>query len=268
MTSGLMLLYDGIGEIMRKLPKAIKTLVEGKNWQKDEVGESHSSVYLYDDYVLKIGEINQENNREYEILSWLSDKLDVPRVILFEKTRKKTYLLMSKIEGKPAFKLPYEEAIQLACEGLRRLWMIDTSTFPYLNSKKDALDFVKNNVELHEKELMEYADKKTYQNSPFKNPKELYSWIEENYPDKEKTVFSHGDYFLPNIIIKDHHIAGFIDFGLAGLYPKERDIAQLIKSLQYNYKNETRHHELISRHLDPGIDWDLVEYFKLYDELV
>lgn len=253
---------------MRKLPKNIQRFVEGKKYHIDDVGSSKTLVYLYDDCVLKIGEINQENIREYEMLVWLSHHLEVPKVIHFEKTRKKTYLLMSRIDGQPLFSLPYEEAVMLACKGLKQLWMIDTSSFPYANSKKDALDYVKYNVDHYENELMNYADPDTFQNSPYKNPKELYAWIEGHYPDHEKTVFSHGDYFLPNILVKNHHIMGFIDFGLAGLYPKERDIAQLIKSLSYNYKNEIRHHELVSKYLHVEINWNLVDYFKLYDELI
>ena len=81
-------------------------------------------------------------------------------------------------------------------------------------------------------------------------------------------MFSHGDYFLPNILVKHQRIMGFIDFGLAGLYPKERDIAQLIKSLKINYQHEKRHQALISNMLEVDINWDLVDYFKLYDELI
>ncbi len=115
---------------------------------------------------------------------------------------------------------------------------------------------------------MKYADQETYQNSAFMNPKELCIWLEQYYPEHEKNVFSHGVYFLPNILVRNHNIVGFIDLGLAGLYPKERDIAQLIKSLTYNYQTKTNHHELISKYLDVDIKWDIVHYFKLYDELI
>lgn len=253
---------------MRKLPKSIQNLVSGKPFEKDHLGESHSSVYLFADCVLKISSICQEAIMEYEILSWLADKIPVPKVIYFEKTKKKTYLLMSRIDGKPSLTLPYEDAIFIACQGLKMLWSIDTSTFPYSNSKEYAIDFIKYNVNHFEEELKRYADKETYHNSAFKNPKELCIWLEQHYPEHEKNVFSHGDYFLPNILVRNHNIVGFIDFGLAGLYPKERDIAQLIKSLQYNYQTEINHNELISKCLSVEINWNLVHYFKLYDELI
>ena len=253
---------------MKKLPKSIQNLICGKPYEKDNLGESHSSVYLFDDCVLKISRISQEAIREYEILLWLADKLPVPKVIYYEKTKKKTYLLMSRIDGKPSLTLPYEDAIVAACRGLKMLWNIDTSTFPYSNSKEYAIDFIKHNVDQYEEELKRYADEGTYQNSTFKNPKELCIWLEQNYPEHEKNVFSHGDYFLPNILVKNHDIVGFIDFGLAGLSPKERDIAQLMKSLNINYPTETNHNEMLMKYLNENIKWDLVHYFKLYDELI
>ena len=253
---------------MQKLPKSIQNLISGDLFEKDNLGESRSSVYLFRDCVLKISRISQEAIREYEMLSWLADKLPVPKVIYFEKTKKKTYLLMSRIDGQPALTLPYEDAIFTACQGLKMLWSIDTSTFPYSNSKEYALDYIKHNVDHHEEELIKYADKETYQNSAFMNPKELFIWLGKHYPDHEKNVFSHGDYFLPNILDRNRKVVGFIDFGLAGLYPKERDIAQLIKSLKYNYQTETNHHELISKNLSVDIKWDIVQYFTLYDEMI
>jgi len=253
---------------MMRVPKSIKKYIEGKNYHVDKIGQSRTSVYIFDEFVLKIGTINQENIREYEMLLWLVDKLEVPKVIHFEKTRNMTYLIMERIDGAPSFTLAYEQAIEIACEGMKKLWKIDTDTFPYPNSKKDALSYIKHNVMHFEKELIQNADPDTYTNESFKNPRELYQWLENNYPHTENTVFSHGDYFLPNILVKNNKIVSFIDFGLAGLYPRERDIAQLVKSLNYNYKKEKRHHELISRHLQVEINWDLVHYFKLYDELI
>ncbi len=126
---------------MQKLPKSIQNLISGKPFEKDILGESLSSVYLFDDCVLKISSISQEAIKEYEILLWLSDKLPVPKVIYYEKTQNKTYLLMSRIDGKPSLTLPYEDAIAIACQGLKMQWNIDFSTFPYSNSKEYAIDF-------------------------------------------------------------------------------------------------------------------------------
>lgn len=253
---------------MIRVPKSIKKYIEGKNYHVDKIGQSGSSVYMFDEFVLKIGKNNQDNIREYEILLWLVDKLEVPKVFYFEKTRNMTYLIMQRIDGAPSFTLAYEKAIEVACQGMKKLWKIDTATFPYPKSKKDALSYIKHNVLHFEKELINNADSDTYNEESFKNPRELYEWLENNYPTTERTVFSHGDYFLPNILVKNNKIVSFIDFGLAGLYPKERDIAQLVKSLNYNYKKEKRHHELISKYLQVEINWELVHYFKLYDELI
>jgi hypothetical protein len=96
---------------------------------------------------------------------------------------------MSRIDGNPSLTLPYEEAIAISCCGLKMLWNINTSTFSYSNIKEYALDFIKHNIDQYEEVLMRYTDKETYLDSPFKNPKELYLWLEKHYPEHEKTSF-------------------------------------------------------------------------------
>ena len=84
-------------------------------------------------------------------------------------------------------------------------------------------------------------------------------------PLQEDLAFTHGDYCLPNVIIRRGQVSGFVDWGRGGIGDRYRDIALAIRSIQYN--------------LGPGFEqsffdtyglsspnWAKIGYFMLLDE--
>ena len=65
------------------LPKSISKKIEGKSLTLDTLGASDSSVYIFDESVLKIEKTGDNANRETEALQWLCGKLPVPQVLAF-----------------------------------------------------------------------------------------------------------------------------------------------------------------------------------------
>jgi kanamycin kinase len=57
-------------------------------------------------------------------------------------------------------------------------------------------------------------------------------------PALQHDVLLHGDYCLPNIILKDGKLSGFIDLGNGGLGDRHIDLHWGIWSLQYNLKTD------------------------------
>lgn len=56
--------------------------------------------------------------------------------------------------------------------------------------------------------------------------------------DEEYETLIHGDYCLPNILVKNGHVSGFIDLGDAGIGDPWCDYAWCIWSLEYNLKTK------------------------------
>lgn len=56
----------------------------------------------------------------------------------------------------------------------------------------------------------------------------VYHWLISHQPKKINYCFVHGDFHYANILWKDHHIHGILDFELAGIGNKEFDIAWAI----------------------------------------
>ena len=56
--------------------------------------------------------------------------------------------------------------------------------------------------------------------------------------DEGYDTLIHGDFCLPNILVKDGKVSGFIDLGDAGIGDPWRDYAWCIWSLRYNLKTD------------------------------
>lgn len=111
-----------------------------------------------------------------------------------------------------------------------------------------------------------------------KRPKQLIKIIKDaielvssvnikDFPFKEKIdinnkVFSHGDLCLPNIIIRNNKIVGFLDLGDAAIRDKEYDVATILRSYEYNI-NTLKYSEELINNID-NIDKDKVlEYYPI-----
>jgi len=258
------------------IPENIKKIISNEKYETDSIGMSDSNVLCFENYVLKIEKEREESNNEHHMMKWLNGKLPVPEVIAFEKVNGINYLLMSKIDGEMACSEKYlnnpQKLINLLADGLKMLWSIDISSCPY-NSRLDiklkrAEYRVKNNLC-----SIDDAEPKTYGENGFRNPAELLEWLKSNKP-KEELVFSHGDYCLPNIFIKNNRICGFIDLGRAGIADKYQDIALCCRSLKSNFSGKFGNRSykdidlnIFFNKLNIVPDWEKIKYYILLDEL-
>ncbi|EVJ48267.1 hypothetical protein U039_02817, partial [Staphylococcus aureus KINW6066] len=75
------------------------------------------------------------------------------------------------------------------------------------------------------------------EDTPFKDPRELYDFLKTEKPEEE-LVFSHGDLGDSNIFVKDGKVSGFIDLGRSGRADKWYDIAFCVRSIREDIGEE------------------------------
>ena len=95
---------------------------------------------------------------------------------------------------------------------------------------------------------------------------ELLIYLKQNKPKDARLSFTHGDYYLPNILAKHGKISGFIDLGRDGIADVYQDIALCVRSLKHNYGIED-YTDLFLKYLGIQPNWKKIEYYILLDEL-
>ncbi len=66
------------------LPENILNYIKNKKYKTDHIGMSKSSIYIFDDYVLKIENNTSHTHDSINILKWLKGKIPVPKIIYHE----------------------------------------------------------------------------------------------------------------------------------------------------------------------------------------
>lgn len=85
-----------------------------------------------------------------------------------------------------------------------------------------------------------------------KVPLDKYPYPEEIKKEK-KYVFSHGDLCLPNIILRNNHIVGFVDMGESGIEEKWYDVATCLRSYEFNLKSKKHSQDFLNVLIKPDI---------------
>lgn len=228
----------GIGGIMNfeVFPNHIKKKIDNQPYTYDKLGESDSTVILFDDMVLKIEKTSCQSDREYHILNWLDKKLPVPKIICFERKDGFNYLLMTKLDGSMACDTinidKLDSIVESLADGLKQLWRIDITNCEFDSTLDVKLKEAKYNIDHNLVDCNDFEEC-TLGPDGFKDIDALYSFLMKNKPE-EDLVFSHGDYCLPNVFINDKSAVGFLDLGKAGVADRWADIALCVRSLKYN----------------------------------
>jgi len=258
------------------LPESIAAWIAGLPYRCDDVGESGSTILLYDTMALKVEKISRSSAHERALLAWLEGKLPVPGIIEAEKRDGMSFLLMSRLPGEMAcsensLRNP-EDLVRALAKGLKMLWEVDVSGCPCTNGLSEKLAqaryHIANNLE------MDDFNEDTFGPGGFRDVPGLYDFLERNRP-KEDLVFSHGDYCLPNVFISGGEVTGFLDWGNGGVADRWQDIALCVRSLRYNdmeyagYSEAEyqRHKKLLFQELGMEPDEEKIRYYILLDEL-
>ena len=246
-------------------------LVAERAWTPISVGESRSEVYRLvgpgsDVAFLKISPVSPvtELLAERERLDWLRGRLPVPRVLGYATEDGREFLLLSAIPGidtsSSTLEMEYLDMVRLLARGLRMVHEVPIRDCPFDMTLDREIPRVERNVELGLIEVDDFDSERAGG-----SPGALFQVLVATRPTAEDLVFTHGDYCLPNILVDDGEISGFVDMGRAGIADRYKDIALAVRSIRRNCGDA-----FVQPFLDEyGVqdsDTGKVEYYMLLDE--
>ena len=158
--------------------------------------------------------------REAERMRWLTGKLPVPEVICYHREGAVEHLVTTELPGTSSHgaerRGDVPGLVQLLAAGLRMIHRVPADGCPFGATITELLA----------------------ENLPRVPDPEVLDYLREGRPESEDLVFTHGDYFLPNILVDRGRLGGFIDWGHAGVGDRYRDLSSCAWSVGHNLGKE------------------------------
>jgi len=209
------------GELSTRLPEELAEKLRGYSSFRHPYDETEAEIHVLSHpskprlYLKTRQGDSGRLETEYLMLKWINQRVPTPEPLYYSKDGSTEYLVNTEITGTPTYQVDAskrENAVKILALTLKQVHSLDVAGCPVLHS-----------VDTWIKSLKE----KGIDVSP------LGDWR-----PVEKFEFTHGDYCLPNIIVRDGVLSGVIDWDYAGLADPYVDLVSCIWSIRYNYGEE------------------------------
>ena len=255
---------------MIEVPSSLAKLTNGFSWEPITIGHSVAMTFLLRgsrlNQYLKVQVKNSAESlfNEKEKLEWLGGKLPVPQVVFYGEDEANEYLLMSEVKGVNAPDQLHRDDLPSMLEslgsGLKTIHRVCINDCPFDQSLDVKIEEAKNRVE---QDLVDEDDFDEVRKG--RKASDLLKELISKRPLHEELVFTHGDFCLPNVIVENKKVSGFIDLGRAGVADKYQDLALAIRSISSNFGKEYVRFFLAGYGMT-DVDESMVEYYQLMDE--
>ncbi|NLS78734.1 MAG: aminoglycoside 3'-phosphotransferase [Chloroflexi bacterium] len=260
-------------ESLPPMPAELRWMLRGGVVERNTEGRSTSETFWVrrpaGNAYLKVAvpELQDTLEREARVLSWLRGKLPVPEVLYYGEREGMQYLLISEVRGRnlihPEVLAHPAQLVRWLAEGLRMIHAVEIGNCPFDQRADAKIAEAQERVRAGLIDVGEFEPR--WQG---KAASDLLRLVTATRPDSDDLVFTHGDYCLPNILVADGRVSGFIDLGRAGVSDRYQDLALASRSIRHNLGDDRRWVDLFFE--EYGIsapDEDKVTFYILLDEL-
>ena len=255
-----------------ELPKGLREITGGADFVQDRIGCSKALVYHLPQLrsYLKIGPsiLPEPLAYEVEVLNWLRGKLPVPEVLHYEKQGHWEFLLISEVPGldlsRDEHRNDPELLVRTLASGLRQIHSVDISHCPFDQTVTVKIEKARANLKrgLIDETLFEPRNRGW-------RADDLFNLLLAKKPSSQDLCFTHGDYCLPNVLMKESDLRGFIDLGRAGIGDRCVDVALAVRSLEHNGYGSPELVELFFAVYGlTDVDETKMEFYTLLDEFL
>jgi len=252
------------------LPPKLRQAVSGYLWRQNNIGLSSalifrleakgkSSLYLKIDSRIFKHSLFEEKLK----LDWLKNRLPVPEVLLFAEDQTNEYLLLSEIFGvdgsDDSLKKDIPRTIEQLSNGLTMIHRLPIEDCPFAARLDYKIEIAR------ERMINGLVDEKDFdEKRQGRTAEDLFEELLASKPLDEDLVFTHGDYCVPNVILENGKLSGFVDWKTAGVADRYQDIALLTRSVLDNFGKEWEESVYKIYGIEP--DYKKIHFYRLFDE--
>jgi kanamycin kinase/aminoglycoside 3'-phosphotransferase-2 len=258
--------------MLEALPQAVSRWLQGYQAEPVTVGMSGAGVYRWGKpgepgRILKVRPDSHHPDPgfrlapEAEKMRWLSAWAPVPEVLEYSQHDGCEYLLMTEIVGRSgAEDWPPEErprVVAALAEALQRLHSIPLEACPFDQRLEAKLAQARRRTELGWVDPADFS------------AEELLEVLFKLRPAEEDLVVCHGDYCLPNVLLYEGKLSGFVDLGRLGVADRYQDLALMTRSLTSDLNpqfGEGWDGVFLEAYGLREPDWERLEFYRLLDE--
>ena len=258
-------------DIYPSAPLAVRQILFNRTLAEIQIGHSDSRVFKTIDegdcLYLKTQAASSAQSFavEVDILGWLNGKLPVPEAAAYQSDDIQEYLILTEVPGFNCVEamniLPPSRIVELLAEGLRQFHELDLTGCPFDLRIAQKLITAQENVRLGLVDETDFDPERQGASAT-----SLLEALRQHCPSEDDLVFNHGDYCLPNILIQDNAISGFIDLGRAGIADRYNDLAIASRSIATNL-GEPYADLFFEVYGVKKVNIEKIDYYRMMDEL-
>jgi len=166
-------------------------------------------------------------------LRWAGAHLPVPALVDSGEANGVAWMVTEAADGEPAIAPALlaepEVLVSTLAEGLRRFHAAPARRCPFRFEAEAALAHVEDRVAAGLIEPRHLHDEHAHLSA-----EQALAQLQRERPERESLVVCHGDYCLPNALIRDGRVATFLDLGELGVADRWWDLAAATWSVTWN----------------------------------
>jgi kanamycin kinase len=202
---------------------------------------------------------------EVERTVWAGAYLPVPQVLRSGDTKQASWMISEGMAGLDAthqsFRHDVPRLVTRLAEGLRRFHSAPVHACPFSFRLDDAIHHVQRRQETNQVD----PDRDFHAEFSHLTVERAVEELIRTRPDSEDLVVCHGDYCVPNILLSEKAIIGFVDLGELGVADRWWDLAVATWSLAWNFGPGYEARFLAAYGVSP--DAERIRYYRLLYDL-
>lgn len=167
-------------------------------------------------------------------LAWAAPRLPVPGLVDAGGDGRIDWMVTAGLPGvdaaRAAATVAPEVLVSALAEGLRAFHAVPAADCPFRFDLDTALPLVRARVDAG------LVDPRRHLHPEFAHlsPAAMMDRLEARRPATEDLVLCHGDYCLPNVLLRDGRVSGYLDLGEMGVADRWWDLAAATWSVTWN----------------------------------